>query len=74
MRAFHFTPIGGPKARCWQVRDGGPAGRLLGTIAAESGGFQATHVAPGGKLLLHWSADRDAAAAWLASVAPKMTR
>jgi hypothetical protein len=72
MRSFHFTPIAGQ--RCWHVRLDSPWGRLLGTVAASEGGYQATHVAPGGKLLQHWSADRDAAAAWLLRVAPKMTR
>jgi hypothetical protein len=71
---FHFTPIASAADRLWQVRKGGPAGRLLGTVVAENDGYQATHVAPDGKLMLHWSGDRDAAATWLASVAPKMTR
>jgi hypothetical protein len=69
---FHFTAIAGQ--RSWQVREGGWAGRLLGTLAESEGGYQATHVAPGGRLVLHWSADRDAAAAWLASMTPKHRR
>ena len=70
--ALHFTSIAGQ--RSWQVHQDGPAGRLLGSVLAQNGGYQATHVAPGGKLMLHWSADRDAAAAWLLRVAPQMTR
>ena len=44
---FHFTRIAGQPA--WQVREGGWAGRLLGTVAESEGGYQATHVAPSGQ-------------------------
>jgi hypothetical protein len=71
--AFHFTRTASTVEPVWQVRVGGPGGRVLGTVAMENGGYQASHVAPGGKLHLHWSADRDAAARWLASIAPKHT-
>ena len=70
---FHFTRIAGQLA--WQVREGGWAGRLLGTVAESGeGGYQATVVQPGGKLRLQWAKDRDAAARWLVSIAPKHGR
>jgi hypothetical protein len=70
---FSFVRISSVRSPCWQVRQDGPAGRLLGTVAEESGALVAS-VVIAGKLHNQYFTDREKAAAWLLSIAPKMRR
>ena len=58
---------------CYQVREGGPAGPLLGSVTEEDGGWRASIIITG-KLHLEWRRDREAAARWLQQMAPKHSR
>ena len=57
----------------YQVREGSPAGPLLGSVTEQDGGWRASTVITG-KLHLQWHADRETAARWLQTVAPKHGR
>jgi len=73
--AFHFfrVVVPGDKSMVYEVRLDGPAGRLLGTVTAHDGLWQASAVIIG-KLHTQRFPDRDKAAAWLLHIAPKMKR
>lgn len=62
-----------PGSPVWQVRLDSPAGRLLGTVSDGANGWQAT-VVIAGKLHTQAFPDRETAAAWLLSLAPRMRR
>jgi hypothetical protein len=61
--SFHFARAHAFK-RLWHVRQSGPAGRYLGMVAEERGGYRATRITTG-PLPTEWFQERDAAAAWL---------
>ena len=71
--SLHFVRIASAGEQAWRVLQSGPAGRLLGTVAEEGGGWKATALVAG-KLRVRRFPDRDAAAAWLASVSGKARR
>lgn len=73
MSEFHYTRISSVRSPCWQVRQDGPAGRLLGTVAESSRGWAAA-VHPGHREFAWGFTDREKAAAWLLSIAPEMRR
>ena len=67
--SFHFARVHACE-RVWHVRQGGPAGRYLGTVAEERGGYLATRITAGGALPTEWFHEREAAARWLAKLTP----
>jgi hypothetical protein len=66
---LHFERIAANEA-LWKVRQGGPRGQLLGTIVEEAGQWRASTMVVG-QLHQRRFADRDAAATWLLSMAPR---
>ncbi len=71
--AFHFTRIAGSGETVYQVRLDGHAGRLIGSVTDHGDYWQAS-VEIIGKLHTRPFPDRDKAAAWLLSIAPRMKR
>ena len=57
------------KISVWRVLQGGPTGRLLGTVAEEAEHWRATMMI-GGELHQQHFNSLEAAAAWLLSIAP----
>ena len=58
------------KISVWRVLQGGPAGRLLGTVAEEAEHWRASMMIAG-ELHQQYFDSLDAAAAWLLSITPK---
>jgi len=65
---FQFADVLSVGESLCQVRQ---AGRFLGTVAEERGGWQATRVLTGGAVRSEWFPDREAAALWLLSITPR---
>jgi len=70
---FHFLRISLPGPTLYQVRQDSPAGPLMGSVSEIEGGWQAS-VVVAGKLFTQPFLDRERAAAWLLSIAPRMKR
>jgi hypothetical protein len=68
---FQFADVLSVGESLCQVRQ---AGRFLGTVAEERGGWQATRVLAGGAVRSEWFPDREAAALWLLSITPTRGR
>jgi hypothetical protein len=72
--AFHFVRTVLPGPALYQVRQDSPAGPLLGSVASLGGGWWQATIVVAGKLHTQPFPDRERAAAWLLSIAPKMKR
>ena len=69
---LHLRPYAGVPL-CYQVREGGPAGLLLGSVTEEE--WRLARVDHHhGKLHLEWRRDREAVARWLQQMTPKHGR
>ena len=74
LSTFHFLHISLPASHLYQVRLDSPAGPLLGSVAALDDGWYQASVMVAGKLHTQPFPDREKAAVWLLSTAPRMHR